>query len=85
MRKPRLSSAAAITCGGVLVLSGCRHSGTAVGGVPIPPTHAAAPVQTQIQEIDRNPHIPPAEKAALEAHIAHANGISVDKNPIKGH
>ena len=72
MLKLRLFAAAAL-CGGGLFLCGCHHEQT--GPVPIPPPGTAAPVQAQMRDVDSNPHIPDAQKAAIKASIAaHAPG-----------
>ena len=82
-RKIRAFGSAAVLCGGALILGGCQHQATGTNGVPFPAPHAAPPVQTQLQNIQNDPHIPPAQKAIIESHIANGNGVVTEKTPAK--
>lgn len=74
MVKLRTLGSAAILCGGILILSGCHsQSGTSADGKAFPAPQAAPPVQTQIQQIESDPHIPAAQKAGIEAQIVNNN------------
>jgi hypothetical protein len=68
---------------GVLTLSGCHSQATEAGGVPMPAPHASPPPQAQMQEIDNNPHIPDAQKAAIKANIANQNGGASGQTPMQ--
>lgn len=79
MKKLRPSLLAAALGGAALALSGC-HSPSA-GPVPIPAPSAAPSPAAQIQEIENNPHIPPAQKASLEAGISSRSGATAPSPP----
>ena len=70
MSNLRVLAAAAVFCGGGALLAGCHQQEPAAGSVPIPAPGAALPVQAQMQDVDSNPHIPDAQKAAIKASIA---------------
>ena len=73
MNKTRAFVYTVVLFAGVLALSGCHSQEAGAGAVPT--THAAPPPQAQMQDIDNNPHIPDAQKAAIKASIsAHAPG-----------
>ncbi len=74
MKKPRLFLLAAALGGAVSALSGCHSQ--AAGPVPIPAPSAAPSASAQIQEIENNTHIPPAQKAGLEADISNRSGVA---------
>lgn len=61
-------------CGGPLALSGC-HSQANEAGVAMPAAHSPS-VQEQMQDVDKNPHIPDAQKAAIKASIANGGGAT---------
>ena len=69
---------AAMICGGATVLAGCQPQAT---GKTFPAPQAAPPVQQQIQNVANDPHIPAAQKASIEAAIAHGNGIKTERTP----
>lgn len=69
MNNLRVLVAAAVSCGGAL-LAGCHQQEPAAGSIPIPAPSATPPVQAQMQDVDSNPHIPDAQKAAIKASIA---------------
>lgn len=72
--KLRTLGSAAMLCGGILVLSGCHgQAATSSNGKPFPAPQAAPPMQTQIQQIENDPHIPAAQKAGIEAQIVNNN------------
>ena len=74
MNKLRAPLLFAALGGAALALTGC-HS-PAAGPVPVPPPAAAPSPAAQIQEIESNPHIPPAQKASLEAGISNRSGAT---------
>ncbi len=84
MKKLRALGPAAILCGGLLVLSGCRDQvPTAADGKAFPAPQAAPSVQTQIQQVENDPHIPAAQKASIEAQIVNNNKGAAGGTPAK--
>lgn len=68
MKNIRTFLAAAVFCGGGALLAGCHQQ--EAGSTPNSAPAVAPPAQTQMQDVDNNPHIPDAQKAAIKASIA---------------
>lgn len=69
----RTFSFAAVLCGGTLFLSGCHHQETGPNGAAFPAPQTPLSVQTQIQQVENDPHIPAAQKPGIEAQIVRNN------------
>ena len=84
MKKFRIFGFAAILSGGALALSGCHQQNVGPSGVPFPAPQTPLSVQAQIQQVEKDPHIPAAQKASIEAQIVSNNKAQANKTPSTG-
>lgn len=82
MKTLRVIVSAAVLCGGALALSGCHSQVNEVGGVPMPAPNSPS-AQVQMQDVDKNPHIPDAQKVAIKANIANSSGVAASQPPAQ--